>query len=360
MMERIIRTAFGVLGLLLVSAHAPASAQNLFNKLADTAKAEMAKKSGKLRMALDWPEADTKNVLPEFKRSFPFIREILYVHEGDVGPFANYLIRIKRGEYPDFDIMHIAGEFEAQYEKEGVFVKPLFSYKEMNAHLPKDWTKLDPRTLDPNGYFLGTTANARGIIWNPAMVAKGKEPTTWNACADPAWKGKFLFDTRNRLQSLQHDPKTRDKQIKWLKAVAANSPVLTQGQNAMVEKVASGEFPIACGVNYTSAYREIDQGAPIKFVFADPIPMDIGSRLYVTKWSQTPATTQLFALWLASGGQAAVEQFGYRGFPWDPKSRKYPMARGKYVAVCDAECARRWGDYNKEYAEILNLPGVTK
>ena len=347
-------------GVAILIADAPLSAQNLFTKLVDASKAEMVKKSGRIKMALDWPEADTKNVMPEFKRAFPFIREILYTREGDVGPFANYLLSIKRGEYPEFDIMHIAGEFEAQYEKEGVFVKPLFSYKEIGANLPKEWTKLDSRTLDPNGYFLGTTANARGIIWNPSLVAKGKEPITWDACADPAWRGKVLFDTRNRLQSLQNDPKTRDKSVKWLKALAANRPVLTQGQNTMVEKVTSGEFPIACGVNYTSAYREIDQGAPIKFIFADPIPMDIGSRLYITKWTQTPATTQLFALWLASGGQSVVDEFGYRGFPWDPKSKKYPMAKGKYVAVCDAECARRWNDYNKEYAEIFNLPGVAK
>ena len=134
MKRKLIVTAV-VLGAFLAGARAPASAQNLFNKLVDAAKAEMAKKNGKLRMALDWPEADTKNVLPEFKRSFPFVREILYIREGDVGPFANYLIRIKRGEYPDFDIMHIAGEFEAQYEKEGVFVKPLFSYKDRRAHV---------------------------------------------------------------------------------------------------------------------------------------------------------------------------------------------------------------------------------
>ena len=94
----------------------PVSAQNPFNKLVDASKAEMAKRGGRLKIALDWPEADTVSVFPEFKKSFPFIREILYTREGDVGPFANYLIRIKRGEFPEFDIMHVAGEFEIQFE----------------------------------------------------------------------------------------------------------------------------------------------------------------------------------------------------------------------------------------------------
>ena len=344
----------------LVGASAPAQAENQFDRLVSLSKGELAKRNGKLKIALDWPEADTVSVLPEFKKTFPFIREIVYTREGDVGPFANYLLRIKRGEYPEFDIMHVAGEFETQYEKEGVFVKPPVNYKELNPFLPQGWPKLDPRTFDPNGYFLGTTGNARGIVWNPNQIPKGREPTSWDACADPAWKGKVLIDIRNRLQSLQHDPKTRDKHLRWLKRLAGNSPVLTQGQNVIVQKIAAGEFPLGCGVNYHSVYREIDQGAPLKFAFPDPIALEIGSRLYVTKWTPTPATTQLFALWLASGGQTVLEQFAYRGFPWDPKSRKYPLAKNKYIAVCDAECSLRWNEYNKEYADILALPGVKK
>ena len=92
-------TMIGLIFLALVLLwNQPALAQNQFNRLVDASKAEMAKRSGRLKIALDWPEADTVSVLPEFKKSFPFIREILYTREGDVGPFANYLIRIKRGD----------------------------------------------------------------------------------------------------------------------------------------------------------------------------------------------------------------------------------------------------------------------
>jgi len=47
--KRIFFTSFSLLGMLLITANA--SAQNLFSKLVDTSKAEMAKKSGKLKMA---------------------------------------------------------------------------------------------------------------------------------------------------------------------------------------------------------------------------------------------------------------------------------------------------------------------
>lgn len=356
---RRLNLLFLIVGLTILCRVPSALAQgNPYSQLVEASKAEMAKKGGKLKMTLDWPAPDTKGVFPEFKKAFPFVKDIAYFRETGIGPFARYLLQIRQGQYPDYDIMHIAGEFQPQYEQEGVFVKPPFDYREVSNFLPADWPKPDPRTLDPKGYFLATTANARGNIWNPTFVPPGKEPTSWEACLDPTWKGKVLLDTRNRLHSLQHDPKTRDRHLRWLKGMLENGAVLTEGQIAIVQKVASGEFPIGCGVNYQSAFREIDRGAPLRFAFPDPIPLETGSRIYVVKWSQTPATTQLFALWLGSGGQDALEKSAYRGFPWHPTSRKYPMARGKYIAVCDPECTRKWDDYNREYAQILGLPGV--
>ena len=39
-----------------------------------------------------------------------------------------------------------------------------------------------------------------------------------------------MVDTRNKLQALQHDSKTRETHLKWLKGIIANGAVLTRGQ----------------------------------------------------------------------------------------------------------------------------------
>jgi ABC-type Fe3+ transport system substrate-binding protein len=344
---------------LFVSQPAHAQKGNLFNQLVEASKAEVEKKGGKLKIALDWPEEDANPVLPHFAKAFPFIKEIDYTRETRMEPFGRYLVSVKQGVYPEYDIMHIASEFQAQYLKEGLFVKPRFDYKELAKSLPKDWAKMDERAIDPKGYFLGTTGNARGHAWNPNLVPKGKEPTTWEACLDPMWKGKVVYDSRGKLESVQHDPKTRERILKWLKGLRENNVVLMRGQAAVLQKVAAGEFPIACGVNYHTTLRMMDGGVKtLQFTFADPIPLEIGSRIYVPSWSHTPATTQLLAVWLTTGGQDVVEKYAYRGFPWDPKSRKYPMAKGKYIALCDAECAEKWEFYEKEHAELLGIPAV--
>jgi hypothetical protein len=90
----------------------------------------------------------------------------------------------------------------------------------------------------------------------------------------------------------------------------------------------------------------------------DPIPLELGTQMFVLQWT-LPATTQLFAIWAATKAQPVVEKMGYRGFPWDPTSRKYPMARNKYIAVCGPECLRLSAEkYDQEHARIMKLPGA--
>ena len=329
-----------------------------YEQLVKQAESEMAQKDGKLFITLEWPGRDTKKVFPAFKKAFPFIKDISYERIHSVAPHQRMLIEIQQGNIPKFDIMGISSELRGQYKKLGLLVKPPFEYKALASSLPSDWPALDERALDPQGYFIATTGLARGNAWNPQMVPKGKEPTTWEACLDPMWKGKILFDPRNKLQSLQHDPRTREQFLKWLKGMVKNEAVLNRGQTENLQKIAGGEFPIACGINYHSTFRMIDRGAPLKFAFPDPIPLDMGTEIYTTKFSKTPATGQLFGLWLATGGQDIVEETAYRGFPWNKTSKKYPLAKGKYVALCDAECVLKQEFYDKEFGDILNLPGV--
>lgn len=331
---------------------------NPFEQLVKQAESEMTQKRGEVMMSFEWPDRDTKKVFPAFMKVFPFVKKIRYERIHSVSPHQRLLMEIQQGSTPKYDVMGVSSEIHDQYMKAGLLVKPPFAYKDIAASLPSDWPALDDRALDPQGYFLATTGLARGNAWNPQLVPKGKEPTTWDSCLDPMWKGKVLFDPRNKMQALQHDTQTREKFLKWLKGLVKNEAVLNRGQTENLQKVAGGEFPVACGINYHSTFRMIDRGAPLKFAFADPIPLDIGTELYTTKWSKTPATGQLFAVWLATGGQEIVEKTAYRGFPWNSASRKYPLAKGKYVAVCGAECVLKQAYYDKQFGDILNLPGV--
>ena len=354
----------GLLCFALIVAFAafnPAIAKDPYDKLVAQAKAEMARKDGKLTMSLDWPKRDTKHVLPAFMKQYPFVKDIKYKRERGIGPFGRYLIAYKQGKNPPYDIMHVASEFQRQFWDSGAFIKPPFSYRALSNSLPAGWPKINGAALDPKGNFLSTTAMVRGNIWNPAVVPAGKEPTTWAACLDASLKSRVLHDSRNKLQAFQNDPKERSRHLAWLDGLVKNDAVIIQGQGSIVRKVASGEYPVACGVNYHTAQRMIDRGTKtIKFTLADTIPLELGTRLYVAKWSDAPATTQLFALWLTTGGQKVLGKYAYRGYPTNPTDKNYSRAKGKYIALCGADCALRWGEYNREHQVKLRIPMVKK
>jgi ABC-type Fe3+ transport system substrate-binding protein len=358
------RYVAGVLsGALIVvfAAFQPAIAKDPYDKLVAMAKAEMAKKGGKITMSLDWPKPDTKRVLPAFKKQYPFIKEIKYKRERGIGPFGRYLIAYKQGKKPPYDIMHVASEFQKQFWDAGAFVKPPFDYSALSNSVPAGWPRINEAALDPEGKFLSTTAMVRGNIWNSKVVPAGKEPTTWSSCLDASVKGRVLIDSRNKSQAFQHDPKERSRHLAWLDGLLKNDAVILRGQGSIVRKVASGEYPVACMVNYHTAQRMIDKGVKdLKFTLADTIPLELGTRLYVAKWSDAPATTQLFALWLTTGGQKVLGKYAYRGYPTNPTDKNYSRAKGKYIALCGADCALRWGEYNREHQVKLRIPMVKK
>lgn len=336
-----------------------AMAQNdLFSQLVAASKVEVAKKNGKLVVAFPWPKRQARPVLAAFKKDFPFVKKITYARSRKVSQAQKMLMEYTGGGTPSFDIPYINNEMWPAFKKQGVFVKPPFSYVELSKSLPQGWPKVDPRNMDPEGYYLSVSASLRGIAYNTKLVPANQAPKGWEDCLDPKWKGKIIYDPRARLAAFQHDPKTRDWYLKWLKGLMANGVVLNRGMGDNMEKLASGEFSINCVANYHHAIPMAMRGAPVAFVMADPIAMNLSTMLYIVKWAKVPATTQLLSLWLATKGQTLIEKVSHRGFPWDPKSRKYPMAKGKYIALCASVCRADGDKYAAEHAKILRLPGV--
>ena len=354
--------ASALVGAAVLSSATTANAAGEYDKMVAASKAEVAKMNGVVKISLDWPKGDAKNVIKAFQKDFPYIKKIDYKRETGVGPFGKFLISFKQGEAPPYDVMHIASEFQQQYVQAGAFRKPPFSFKAVNKSLPSGWPKIGDAVIDPKGMFISTTGNARGIIYNPNLV-KGKDiPTKWSDCANPKWKGKVMVDARNKWQAYQHDPKTRDKFMKLFAAMVKNGVVIQRGQGGIVNKVAAGEYPIACGINYHTAYRTIERKGvkTLKFTFGESVPLEIGTRLFVPKWSKMPATAQLFSIWAATEGQKALGKHAWRGFTWNEKAHKYKAAQGKYIALCQATCGSNFEKYNREYQEALKIPVAKK
>ena len=349
------------IALLCAVPAAGASAQTAFEQLVAQAQAEVEAKGGQVAIAMDWTEGDAEAVLAAFQEEFPWIQEIEYTRETGVGPFGRYLIEIQQGILPPYDIMHVASEFEEQYWTDGAFQAPPFSYEDIAASLPDDWPQINEAAMDPEGgRFLATTGNTRGIAWNPDLVQGDDIPTTWADCADPKWSGQVVMDARNKGQAFQYDEQERERHLAWLEAMRDNGTVFERGQSRILQAVAAGEYAMACLVNFHTATRLIERDGIDTLVFGlgESIPLELASRVFVLAGSETPALTQLFAVFTVTKGQPHIDQTAYRGFPWIPGNRLYEDAQGKYVAVCPGECAVNFEQYNAEYIEILGFPAA--
>lgn len=324
-----------------------------FSRLVEDARAEMAKQGGKIVIGTDWTNEEAKPLLSALKKELPFVEAPSFRRLRTTEEMQRMLMETKAGKTPPFDILNISHEAWPDYKQAGLFPKPPFSYKALIKALPKGWTTPDPRVVDPEDEYMATTGLARGITYNKNSVPADKAPKDWKDCLDPMWKGKVLYDPRPKLNAFQHDPKTRQWYLNWLENLVKNKVVLGRGQTENIEKVAAGEFPIFCGVNYYSTMRAAEAGAPLAFVLPDPFAMEFGTQIHVVKWSRTPATTQLFVLWLATKGA----QPRYREFPWRSGADIASLAHGKYMAVCDVECLNKSDQYIKTHAKILGLPG---
>ena len=332
----------------------------IFNQLVEMSKAEMGKKGGKLSFGNNWTPRQAKPVLKEFTKDFPFVKEVIFTRMRTVDFSQRMLLEYKSGRSPEYDVPMVTTEAWSQYEEAGAFLKPPFGYKELIKARPANWPAPDPRVVDPKGFYMYTAGSARGIAYNKNLVPKDKAPKGWDDCLDPMWRGKLIYDPRPKLTGLWYDPKTREMHVKWLKGLMKNGVTLNRGMSENLMKLIAGEFQVNCGANYHNAMPLIDDGAPLEFFFPDPFPIDFSSQIHVVKWSKTPGTAQLLALWLASKAQALIDKVSYRGFPWDTSSRKYPMAKNKYVAICAADCSLELQEYAKVHAKILKLPGVKR
>jgi iron(III) transport system substrate-binding protein len=343
--------------ILLAPYHTQAQS-NLFSQLVDAAKAEVEKKAGKLIVGITWTDAQAKPVLEEFRKDFPFVQAISFVRLRTVEQMQRMLMEYRSGRAPDIDIPFISNELWPEYIKEKMFLPPRFPYKELFRFLPQGWPQPDARSLDPQGLYIASTGSARGIAYNKNLIRADQAPKGWDDCLDPKWRGKIIYDPRATLAAFQHDPKTRDWFLKWVKGLLANKVVLNRGMGENLEKVVAGEFAISCVANYHNAMPMVDEGAPLVFVLPDPFTLDISTEMHIVRWSATPAATQLFSLWLATRAQPMIDKTSYRGFPWVPTSKKYPLAKGKYMAVCGPDCAIKSEQYSEEQAKILGLPGA--
>ena len=169
------------------------------------------------------------------------------------------------------------------------------------------WTDFDPR------FRLGSVKDGwtaivyeslpTTIAWRTDRVKREEAPRTLQQVADPKWAGRIgttshLENMMNGLIGALGEAQAMD----LLKKLSANRPRLYSSTAALSQGIASGEFDVAFDF---SAHRPTllkKQGAPVDFVFQDPL-FATGITFSVVKGAKNPYGAALYMDYLTEARQ---------------------------------------------------------
>ena len=162
-----------LIGLLLLTAHG-VLAQS------DVRLVEAAKKEGNLVWYTSTSVTESKPLLDDFEKLYPFLRGEIVRASGE--KTLNRLMTESQAGRWDFDVVTIS-EVDAL-----THAKLLAPYKSPEA---KNFIA-DFR--DPDGYWTAIYVNYMTIGYNPKLVGDKIAPKSWEDLLESKWKGKLAMD----------------------------------------------------------------------------------------------------------------------------------------------------------------------
>lgn len=115
------------------------------------------------------------------------------------------------------------------------------------TELPSDITDLvDERFQDSAGNWVGITGRSRVFVYNTDLVSEDELPATVADLTNPEWNGRFGVAPTNGsfvafvsgMLLAEGEEATRA----WLEGIAANNPVIFEGNGPIVDAVVAGDL----------------------------------------------------------------------------------------------------------------------
>jgi len=212
---------------------------------------ESAKKEGKLIWYTSTNVTESKPLLDDFEKQYPFIKGEIFRASGEV--ILNRIISETRAGRWNFDVVMV-GEFDVL-----MGAKLLAPYKSPEAkNFIADF-------INPNGYWSAVYVNYRTIGYNSKIVAEKDAPKQWEDLLDAKWKGKISLEEEDYVwYGALVKYWGKEKTQKYMRALAKQDIQWRKGHTLISQLMAAGEFPL--GVIYAHRIEEMKQrGAPVEW-----------------------------------------------------------------------------------------------
>lgn len=152
------------------------------------------------------------------------------------------------------------------------------------------------------------------LTYNTKTMRRDQVPTSWNALADPKWRGKFAFSVLGSPFAMLAHRTGEAAAVDTVTRIKGNAPRLGRGSPEIVELVITGEVSFGVAdVSSTEARKRA--GAPVDWVLLDVVPF-FRTGMYTTKHAPHPNAARLFMAFMAHDGLLIMQKEEGWGQVW--------------------------------------------
>ena len=222
---------------------------------------EAAKKEGELAWWSTIAQDQSQKLVDEFMKRYPFIKAS-YWRSGSVGLHNKILIEARAGR-SSWDVV-------SQTTPE--FIHELKQKKIITFYNSPERSQFSPDLKDKDGFWTATYALPTGLGFNTQQVKKEDVPKSYKDLLDSKWKGgKISVDDENyELLVGLTQAWGKNAAVDYLKALAAQAPVIGRGATQRTQMLGAGEFPLAISYTHTVEWAK-SQGIAVDWVNLEPV-----------------------------------------------------------------------------------------
>jgi len=203
-------------------------------------------------------------------------------------------------------------------------IYPLLDAKLVASYHPKAAADYPADLKDPDGHWTAMNLYYMTSAYNTNLVKGADIPKTYQDLLNPKWKGKIVWTNDptpqgppgfiyNILSTYGHD-----QGMEYLHKFAAQQPAfIPASQRVVLDKVISGEYPLAVMTfNHHSAISA-GKGAPVQWIKMEPL-LQTTSLIGIVQGAPHPNAARLFVEFaISEEGQKVLAEHDY--LPADPK-----------------------------------------
>jgi iron(III) transport system substrate-binding protein len=304
---------------------------------------EDAKKEGKLVFYTVLTLPDSQALLKGFQKKYPFMQFDLF-RLGAEKMRAKILTEARAGGH-FFDVTSMDVVEAGVLQGQRIFAP--FAAPSRDA--------IPAGLKDDEGFWTAIYVRQFVLAYNTRTVSEKDVPKDWPELLSPKWKGKIGMDQEEtEWYAALSEYWGRDKARKFLRALAAQNPVLHQGHTLIAKLTVAGEFPLS--IAHGSRIEQLKgEGAPVDWVdTADPI-VTSPSVIALSARAPHPNGARLFVDYVLSPDGQKLMRDNFRvtvrsDIP--PLVKKLDMKR-LHTFFVNPKIAARYGEFQKDYQEIF-------